>query len=81
MSAHSLEVHSPPCVATMSSPDQLASELADIPGLLDAQTAAGLDRDEIIECLYRSWTARFSNLGKLSDKGKTVLTQAISAGP
>ena len=65
----------------MSSPDQLASELADIPGLLDAQTAAGLDRDEVIESLYRSWTARFNNLGKLSDKGKTVLTQAISAGP
>jgi hypothetical protein len=72
---------SPLCVATMSSPDQLASELADIPGLLDAQTAAGLDREEVIESLYRSWTARLSNLGKFSDKGKTVITQAISAGP
>ena len=65
----------------MSSPEQLASELADIPALLDAQAAAGLDRDEVIESLFRSWTSRFSNLGRLSDKGKTVITQAISAGP
>ena len=65
----------------MSSPEQLASELADIPALLDAQTAAGLDRDDVIESLFRSWTSRFSNLGRLGDKGKTVITQAISAGP
>ena len=65
----------------MSSPEQLASELADIPALLDAQTAAGLDRDEVIESLCRSWTARFSNLGRLSDKGKTIITRALNDGP
>lgn len=65
----------------MSSPEQLASELADIPALLDAQAAAGLDRDEVIESLFRSWTSRFSNLGRLSDKGKTVITQALNDGP
>ena len=58
----------------------MASELADIPALLDAQTAAGLDRDEVIESLFRSWTARFSNR-RLSDKGKTIITQALNDGP
>ena len=65
----------------MSSPEHLASELADIPALLDAQAAAGLDRDEVIESLCRSWTARFSNLGRLSDKGKTIITKALNDGP
>ncbi len=72
--------HSPP-IDIMSSPEQIASELADIPALLDAQAAAGLDRDEVIESLFRSWTSRFTNLGRLNDKGKTVITQALNGGP
>jgi hypothetical protein len=70
-----------PPIDSMSSPEQIASELADIPALLDAQAAAGLDREEVIESLFRSWTSRFSNLGRLSDKGKTVITQALNGGP
>ena len=66
----------------MSSPEQLVRELADIPELLAAQVVAGLSREEVVEALFRSWSSRLSNItGRMNEKGKTMLTQAISQGP
>ena len=67
--------------SAMSSPEQLVRELGDVPELLEAQVVAGLCRDEVIEALFRSWSSRLANIGKLSDKAKTMLTTAISSGP
>jgi hypothetical protein len=65
----------------MSSPEQLARELEDVPALIDAQVAAGLDRDEVVQSLFRSWTARLSTCATMNDKGKTLMTQTIRHGP
>ncbi len=65
----------------MSSPEQLVRELGDVPELLEAQVAAGLCRDEVIEALFRSWSSRLANIGRLSDKAKAMITTAVNSGP
>ena len=76
---HPLVAH--PFTSAMSSPEQLVRELGDVPELLDAQVAAGLCRDEVIEALFRSWSSRLANIGRLSDKAKTMITTAVNSGP
>jgi len=64
----------------MCSADQLVKELADVPVLLAAQTAAGLDKDEVIEALYRSWSSRLANTGQLNDRERLRSPQPSAMG-
>ena len=59
----------------------MVRELGDVPDLLEAQVVAGLCKDEVIEALFRSWSSRLANIGRLSDKAKTMITTVISSGP
>ena len=65
----------------MASPQELATDLADVSELLSAQVDAGLDRDEVLHSLYNSWAHRLSSATRIAPKGKTLVTQAIQSGP
>jgi hypothetical protein len=65
----------------MCSPEQLIRELCDVPDLIAAQVHAGLDKEEVLEALFRSWASRLSTIGKMSDKHKALVTNCITEGP
>lgn len=60
----------------------LSKELIDANELLASQERAGLNKDDVLESMFRSWLARLSSPGqKFTDKGKAILTDAIRQGP
>lgn len=65
----------------MTSPTELVADLADVVELVDAQVDAGLNRDEVMQSLFNSWSQRLTCASKLSPKGKALVTNAISKGP
>jgi hypothetical protein len=65
----------------MASPEHIARELEDVEGLMAAQVAAGLDREEVLQSLFNSWAARLSTCVKMNDKSKTMITESIRKGP
>ena len=65
----------------MASPEHIARELEDVEGLVAAQVAAGLDREEVLQSLFNSWAARLSTCVKMNDKSKTMITESIRKGP
>ena len=42
---------------------QLVRELEGLDDLVTAQVDDGVDQDEVVDALYRSWLDRFSNCG------------------
>ena len=67
----------------MSAVGSLMKELDGISTLIDAQEKAGLHKDEILQSLFRSWSARLSTqpMQKLSVLERQQLTAAITACP
>jgi hypothetical protein len=61
--------------------EHLAIELGDVSNLVDSQEKVGLLRDDVLECLFRSWSARLLNLPKLNEKLKAFITDSIRNGP
>ena len=61
--------------------EHLASELGDVSDLLEAQEKVGLLRDDVLESMFRSWSARLVGLPKLTEKMKAVITDSIRNGP
>lgn len=59
----------------------MVSDLQDVPELVEAQVAAGLDRDEVFMQLFNDWAARLAKHQKMAAKGKIAVTQAINSGP
>lgn len=68
-------------IASMTSVEDLARELGDVKDLIEAQVQAGMNRDEVMEALFTSWTSRLAACGKMTPKAKTILTSAIQRGP
>ena len=67
----------------MSAVGSLMKELDGISTLIEAQEKAGLHKDEILQSLFRSWSARLSTqpMQKLSTLEGQQLTHAITACP
>ena len=65
----------------MSSPAEIAADLADVSELLSAQVNAGLDHDNVLLSLFNSWAQRLSVVSRMAPKGKTLVTTAIQDGP
>ena len=62
--------------------DALVAELAGISELMDAQEKAGVHKEEVLQCLCRSWTARLTHQPmKLTMSERQQLTAAITACP
>jgi ribosomal protein L44E len=62
--------------------DEIAKELGDAAGLLASQMSAGLPREDVLEALFRAWSARLASpANKFSSKQKSLLTDAINSGP
>ena len=63
--------------------ESLVKELARISTLMEAQEKAGLHKEEILQSLFRSWSARLSTqpMQKLSVLERQQLTHAITACP
>lgn len=61
--------------------DAMCNELATVGELLEAQVAAGQSRDDVMECMFRSWLARLATGPTAGSKQKASLTQAITSGP
>ena len=63
--------------------DSLVKELDGISNLMDAQQKAGVHKDEVLQSLFRSWSARLSTqpMEKLSLLERQQLTAAITACP
>ena len=62
--------------------DALVAELAGISELMDAQEKAGVHKEEVLQCLCRSWTARLTQQPmKLTMSERQQLTAAITACP
>jgi hypothetical protein len=65
----------------MASPEDLARELGDVGGLITAQVAAGMNREEVMQSVFNSWASRLGACAKMTPKSKTMLTTAIQQGP
>lgn len=65
----------------MSSPAEIATDLADVSELLSAQVGAGLNRDDVLLSLFNSWSQRLAGVARMQAKGKTLVTTAIQNGP
>ena len=63
--------------------ESLVKELDGISNLMDAQQKAGMHKDEVLQSLFRSWSARLSTqpMQKLSVLERQQLTAAITACP
>ena len=63
--------------------ENLVKELDGISNLMDAQQKAGVHKDEVLQSLFRSWSARLSTqpMQKLSVLERQQLTAAITACP
>ena len=62
--------------------DAMCDELACVGELLAAQIDAGQIREDVLECMFRSWMQRLSHATHITThKAKTLLTQAINTGP
>ena len=62
--------------------DGLVQDLAGISNLMEAQEKAGLHKDEVLQSLFRTWSARLMNQPlKLSVLERQQLTAAITACP
>ena len=62
--------------------DGLVQDLAGISNLMEAQEKAGVHKDEVLQSLFRSWSARLMNQPlKLSVLERQQLTAAITACP
>ena len=64
-----------------SSPEELVSDLKDVPELIHAQVSAGIDRDDVFMALFNAWVDRLHKHTKMRPKGKIMVTQAINDGP
>lgn len=64
-----------------SSPEELVSDLKDVPELIHAQVNAGIDRDDVFLALFNAWVDRLQKHTKMKPKGKIMVTQAINDGP
>lgn len=64
-----------------SSPEELVSDLKDVPELIHAQVNAGIDRDDVCLALFNAWADRLHKHTKMRPKGKIMVTQAINDGP
>ncbi len=70
----------PSSLASMS--DAMCDELACVGELLTAQVDAGQSREDVLECMFRSWMQRLSHATHITThKAKTLLTQSINTGP
>ena len=56
-------------------------ELAEVNDLVGSQVRAGLERDDVLEAVFRSWSERLSDLGPINTQAKGQLTQALQLGP
>lgn len=65
----------------MTTPQDMVSDLQDVPELVEAQVAAGLDRDDVFMQLFNAWADRLAKHTKMAPKGKIAVTQAINSGP
>jgi hypothetical protein len=54
-----------------SSPEELVSDLKDVPELIHAQVNAGIDRDDVCLALFNAWAARLQKHTKMRPKGKS----------
>ena len=62
--------------------DALVAELASISELIEAQEKAGVHKDEVLQCLCRTWSARLTHQPmKLTMSERQQLTAAITACP
>jgi hypothetical protein len=62
--------------------DEIVKELGDAAGLLASQMGAGLPREDVLEAMFRAWSARLASpANKFSSKQKSLLTDAINSGP
>ena len=68
-------------LSNMASPKEISDDLADARDLVAAQVNAGLDRDDVITSMFSSWVTRLSAYTRMPPKGKTMVTNAINAGP
>ncbi len=60
----------------------LASEMNGLSDLLEAQVQAGMNREDVIDALYRSWLDRITSLNtKLSNAVSVELSTAIRDSP
>ena len=59
----------------------LMSELSESNNLITAQINTGLDREEVVESLFQSWSSRLASVGRLTGQQKTEVTTTLSAGP
>ena len=52
----------------------LISELSGSGNLVTAQINAGLDREEVVESSFQSWSSRLAGVGRMSGQQKTEVT-------
>ena len=68
-------------MAAAAGVEGMVGELKDVSALLSAQEAAGLQHEDVLDSLFRSWVSRLASLSKISDRAKCQLTTAIREGP
>ena len=59
----------------------IVAELGELNDLVANQVSAGLDREDVLEAIFRSWSQRLSELGPINTQAKGQLTQALQLGP